>query len=373
MSEDRFSLKDHLFNSEKVAYLAALLARGVPGFDEESFAGAVMADLPSLELKQRIDLISDVLVDHLDSDFEVAAQQILDSLPPPLDPNLTDDDFGDFIIAPLGRFVELQGRDHFDSSVSLLRELTKRFSMEGPIRAFIDDRPSEMLDIYSVWATDENYHVRRLVSESTRPLLPWASRIRLEVDAPLPLLDTLHADPTRYVTRSVANHLNDVSKIEPTLVIDRLAAWRDEGQQQPAELEWMTRHALRTLVKQGNPDALTLLGFSPDPNVEGSVAITTPIVRAGESLEFEVGLIAHSQERLAVDYRIEFVKKDGSRRPKVYKLKQIELKEGTSTLLSKRHPLRANATTYTLHSGTHGLTVVANGKPVGSGSFELVV
>ena len=371
MSEDRFSLKDHLFNREKVTYLAALLVKGVPGLDEASFVEKVMASLPDLELKQRIDLIANVLTHYLDDDFEVAARQILRSLPPPLNPDLEDDDFGDFIMAPLGRFVETHGRDHFETSVDLLRDVTKRFSMEGPIRAFIEDRPTEMLDIYSTWVTDENYHVRRLVSESTRPLLPWAPRISLEVSAPLPLLDNLHTDSTRYVTRSVANHLNDISKIEPSLVIDRLTSWKALGQQEAQELAWMTKHALRTLLKKGDAQALHLLGYSPDPKVEGTIAIKTPVVSPGQFLEFEVELVAPSDEQLVVDYHIDFVKKDGSRRPKVYKLRRLEVSASEPARLAKRHPLRANATTYTLYPGEHRVTVVANGKALATGVFEL--
>ena len=373
MPEDRFSLKDHLFNREKVSYLGGLLSRGIPGFDRRSFESEVMAEMPDLELKERIDLISRVLADHLDRDFEVAAIQILNSLPPPLDPTLTDDDFGDFIIAPLGRYVETHGISHFDKSVSLFHELTKRFSMEGPIRAFIDARPKEMLEIYETWVRDDNYHVRRLVSESTRPLLPWAPRISLAVSDPLPLLDLLHADRTRYVTRSVANHLNDVSKIDSSLVIERLTRWRAQDQQSPKELSWMTRHALRTLVKSGHAEALQLLGFAPNPQVEASLVVHTPVVHPGETLEFDVELRAGADEPLLVDYQIHFVKNGGKTRPRVFKLKQLKMKSGETRRITKRHPLRANATTYTLYPGIHELTVVANGTAVATDSFLLEI
>jgi hypothetical protein len=45
----------------------------------------------------------------------------------------------------------------------------------------------------------------------------------------LPLLDALHADPTRFVTRSVANHLNDIAKIAPERVLAPLADWKARG------------------------------------------------------------------------------------------------------------------------------------------------
>jgi 3-methyladenine DNA glycosylase AlkC len=83
----------------------------------------------------------------------------------------------------------------------------------------------------------------------------------------LPLLDALHADPTRYVTRSVANHLNDIAKIAPERVLATLADWKARGVQDARELAWMRKHALRTLVKQGHPGAMAALGYDPDAPV----------------------------------------------------------------------------------------------------------
>jgi len=247
-----------------------------------------------------------------------------------------------------------------------------RFSMEGSVRPFINQRPEETLRLFEAWARDDNYHVRRLVSESTRPTLPWAPRIELDIRAPLPLLDTLYADSTRYVTRSVANHLNDIAKIEPGLVVETLQRWREQGVQRPAELEWMTRHALRTLIKRGDSKAMLLLGYSPEPQVEiGRLTLADPVVRGGESLEFSTTIRANADENLIVDYVIDFVKKNGSISPKVFKLKRLSVSAGGTARLSKRHPLRTDATTYSLYPGTHRLTVVVNGKPMATAEFEV--
>ena len=382
MAPERFSLKDHLFNEEKVSYLGALLEDAIEEFDREEFESSVMSRLPDLGLKQRIAMIAEVLADHLHPEFAVAAKQIAGALPPPLDPapgadgvwGTIDDDYGDFIFAPFGKYVEDHGTDHYEISMALLRELTMRMSMEGPVRRFIDERPSETLQLFEQWAHDANYHVRRLVSESTRPLLPWAPRISLQVSQPIPLLDLLHDDPTRYVTRSVANHLNDVSKIDPDLTIETLTRWRSEQDQSESELEWMTGHALRTLVKQGNPGAMRLLGYSTKPHVTvGPIAIETPVVPAGEALRFSIDVTATRAERLLIDYSIDFVRKNGSTRGKVFKLKKISLDPGESVVLSKNHPLRADATTYTLYSGTHGLTVMVNGRVIQEAVFDVTV
>ena len=70
-----------------------------------------------------------------------------------------------------------------------------------------------------------------------------------------PLLERLQADPTRYVTRSLANHLNDITKSEPDWVVQTLAGWRGP------DLDYIRRHALRCLGKRCHPGALKLLGY----------------------------------------------------------------------------------------------------------------
>nr|MCU0714343.1 DNA alkylation repair protein [Pirellula sp.] len=239
-----FSLKDHLFNDEKVQFLAGLFQKKVPGFSKRRFVAGVMKRLPELELKQRISHIAEVMAVELPTDYSTAAGLIVGCLPPPLDEKKTDGDFGDFIIAPFGEYVVRHGmaREHVALSLNVLKELTKRFSMEDAMRSFIREYPIEAVKVLKKWATDKNYHVRRLVSESTRPLLPWSGRISLSPDVTLPLLSVLHGDRTRYVTRSVANHLNDLSKDDPDLVVETIQQWRSAAQQDPKELDWIARH-----------------------------------------------------------------------------------------------------------------------------------
>ncbi len=371
-----FRLKDQLFNREKVQSLARQLHCADAQFDAAGFVRQVMRPFESMELKERIVHISTVLESYLDNDFVCASDHIVASLPQPLDPTKTDDDFGDFILAPYGEFVVRNGlaKRHVKRSLRTLKSITQRFSMEDAIRAFINQHPQKTLAELGKWSSDSNYHVRRLVSEGTRPVLPWSKRLTIPPTQPLPLLETLHADSTRYVTRSVANHLNDLSKSDPPLVIETLQRWKRLGLQDPQELEWMTRHALRTLVKQGNQNALRVLGFRSNPQVEVSdFSIDTPIVRPGASIEFSFTVLAQRNEALMIDYVVQFVKANGSLAPKVYKLKQLKLGKGTSARLGKRHPLRADATTYTLYPGTHHVTLQVNGKPHANGSFELVL
>ena len=374
-SSTGFSLKDHLFNRERVDFLAGLFRASDPRFDAAGFVSKTMSRLNQLELKARITHIALVLEEHLDADFRIAAKQIVDALPPPLDPNCTDNDFGDFIFAPLGQFVVRNGLDakYLGLSLKTLKAITMRFSMEDAIRAFINAHPERTLKELERWSTDANYHVRRLVSEGTRPLLPWSGRLSIDPTTPVRLLDTLHADPTRYVTRSVANHLNDLSKHDARLVLETLKRWQLADRQTQAELRWMTNHALRTLVKRGHAETLQFLGFAPSPKIQlTDFRLQPKRVQAGQAFEFSFTIKAQRSEELVVDYVIDFVKAGGKRSPKVHKLKRLRLERGESAIIRKKHMLRADATTFTLYPGTHNVTIQINGQPFGQQSFELL-
>ncbi len=372
--KDKFSLKDHLFNIDRVRYLASQFSGVDSQFDGSGFVRKVMKRLGELELKQRIVWIAETLEQFLPEDYPSAAKLILAALPPELDPTLSDDDFGDFIIAPLGEIIVRRGisDQHLALSLKMLKEITKRFSMEDALRAFINAHPEKTLRELAKWTRDRNYHVRRLVSEGTRPRLPWSGRLSIDFRLPLPFLNQLHADSTRYVTRSVANHLNDIAKLDPELVLETLKRWCHEGKQNRVELEWICRHSLRTLIKQGHSQTMEFLGLSTAPQISISdIELDRSSIRAGEELAFAVTITALRDESLVVDYVIDFVKANGRHAPKVFKWKKLALEVGQSTLICKRHHLRADATTYKLFSGTHRLTIQVNGVAAASTVFEI--
>ncbi|MFA3917674.1 hypothetical protein [Ruegeria hyattellae] len=365
-----YSLKDQLFNAEKIAYLAGLFGEASGAFDRRGFESRVMARLPELELKERIDWIADCLAEAVPGDLQTVAPVIVSALPDPLDPTLSDDDFGDFIFAPLGEWVARVGADDLDLSLDVLAELTQRFSMEWAIRPFLNAGPSRVLDRMEAWCDHDSYHVRRLVSEGTRPRLPWGQAVSLDLTDPLPLLDRLHADPTRYVTRSVANHLNDIAKKDADLVLGRVSGWRARGQQEAEELRWMTGHALRGLVKQGHPGAMKELGYDPDAKL--SAVLHLPgTARIGEALAFTVDLTASRPTPVLVDYVIHFQRPGGKVSPKVHKLKQTRIETGELSL-SKKHKLKGNATTFKLVPGSHLIEVQINGRTRASATFDLL-
>ncbi|MCF6231919.1 MAG: hypothetical protein L3J36_02265 [Rhodobacteraceae bacterium] len=368
-----FSLKDQLFNAEKVGYLAGLFGAASARFDAPAFESHVMSGLLERELKERIAWIATCLGQALPGALPEVAPVLRAALPPPLNPTRNDDDFGDFIFAPLGDLVVNKGlEDHADLSLDLLEDITQRFSMEWSVRAFLNRWPDQTMARMQVWTRHPSTHVRRLVSEGTRPRLPWGQSVGLTLDAALGLLDDLHGDKTRYVTRSVANHLNDITKKDPDLAMDRLDSWTRADRQHKDELDWMTRHALRGLIKAGNPRSLKMLGYDPDAAVEVQVTLDKGSVQIDGFLAFSCTVSAPQDVPVLVDYVIHFQRPSGKISPRVFKLKQAVARGGVPLTLCKRHRLKGDATTFRLVPGAHRLDIQVNGVVCASVGFELL-
>lgn len=374
--EERFSLKDHLFNPSKVTFLARSIANVYPAFEQEKFQKEVVQAFPQLELKERIAHIRQCLRRFLPADYQEATTVLLQALPAPLNEELTDNDFGDFIYAPLSDFVANYGcsREHLAFSLEAIKEITKRFSAEYAIRFFINAFPEETMATLLQWANDSNYHVRRLCSEGSRPKLPWAQKIHTSASDALPILHQLYADNTRFVTRSVANHLNDIAKLQPELVLETLKNWQASGRQSETEMSFITKHSLRTLVKMGHPEALRLLGFGNSANIHLSELKFDTRAKVGDALSFSFDLSSTETKTAAVDYILYFQNKQGlMTSKKVFKLQTLVLSPSAPQMLSKRHVFRPNMTTRQLYAGIHQIDVQVNGTVLASFQFELEV
>lgn len=372
---EKVLLKDLLFNRAKVEKIATEIAQVYPAFDQGGFVEAVTARFPDLELKARIAWIAACLQSHLPTDYRAAVAILLKALPAPNNPDLADDDFGDFIYAPYADYVAKYGCTAEDLHLSLnaLYEITQRFSAEDAIRYFINAFPAETLAELLRWTTDSHYHVRRLCSEGTRPKLPWAQKITISITAPIAILDKLFADRTRFVTRSVANHINDIAKLDPDLAVATLARWKAMQTQTPTEMDYIIRHALRTLIKNGNPQALALLGVSHLTSVSVSHFDVPQAVAMDTALVFSLQITAQEDADLIVDYILYFQNKAGKLSGrKVFKLKQLSLAKGETLTLTKRHLLRENMTTRKLFRGEHEIEIQINGKLYGKKSFHIV-
>lgn len=371
---EKVLLKDTLFSASKVHQIATEIKAVYDDFESEAFEAAVLSRFDALELKERIYHIRDMLRVYLPQDFMKAATILVQALPEALDGSKSDDDFGDFIYAPYGEFIALHGccDAYVDFSLAALREITKRFSMEYAIRDFINAFPDETLQMLQACVRSDHYHERRLASEGLRPKLPWGKKIVLDYRSAMVCLEVLFADTTRFVTRSVANHLNDLSKIDPVLVRQTLERWRTSGKQNPKEMAYLMQHALRTLVKQGDKEALALLGYKSHASFEvRDFALHDKHVGVGESLGFTVSIHAKEALALMVDYIVYFQTKSGTLTPKVHKLKKVTLKKDEVLTLHKKHLFKANMTTRTLYNGEHKVELQINGNACGVKCFML--
>jgi len=372
-ADTTFSLADELFNAGKVRKLAKALKRAHTPFNAKRYETEALARFPDLALKERIAHLVELLGEHLPDNFETAADILEKALPAPLDPTLEDDDFGEFIWVVPGEYVAHHGlgEEHLERSLGLLREATKRFSSEIAIRPFLKKYPQETLEFVHECAKDDNYHVRRLASEGIRPLLPWAPRVTLDLEDIVSVLDRLYADPTRYVVRSVANTLNDIAKLEPALVTRTLSRWSKARTNDPAEFEWLVRHALRTLIKQDDPAAFKLLGYTDKPRFRVSAVAASDAVRIGKDFTWRGVLTSQGKQRLRIMLNIHFLKANGKHSAKRFLIRDGEFAEGEKLTIEKRQAFRP-MTTRVLYPGTHYAELIVNGVTRGRCRFELL-
>jgi 3-methyladenine DNA glycosylase AlkC len=371
VEETRSPFKAHL-GPAAVARIAAAFTRAHPDFDAAGFTQAAVTGLDALELTPRVAHVGDALVRHLPADFaEVAVilAQVAEAWAPPP----AGDTGAGFAAWPLFHVVPAMGLHDFDRGMETLRKLTPIFSSEGAIRPFIDRYPEAAFERLHVWADDPDPHVRRLVSEGTRPRLPWFSRVPYLTRTPeagLGLISRLVDDPSLYVRRSVANHLNDISKDHPGLAISTARRWLGAP---TAERRWVVRHALRSLVKAGHPEVFGLLGHDTSVDFTSGAAHVEPAaVPFGGRVTFGASLTAGgAAARWVVDFAVTFAGARGQPRRKVFKGAICTLAAGETRAFSFVHDFRP-ITTRRYYPGPHAFELLVNGQVAAGGTFELL-
>jgi 3-methyladenine DNA glycosylase AlkC len=360
------------FGEAMVRTIAAEIRAVYPAFASARFVREGLAGLDDLELTARAGHVATALGRHLPAAFPQAARILTASLGPEL---TTSDSFGfaPFRYLPHVIYAARHGLDHFEAAMRLQHELTRRFSAEWGIRAFLEAQPERTLARLRRWAGDGSVHVRRLVSEGTRPRLPWAPQLKAFRADPTPvlaLLDLLKDDPELYVRRSVANNLNDIGKDHPQRLVETCRSWSRGASPERA---WIIGHALRSLVKRGHPGALAVLGFAAAPRVRVDRAQISPgRVRLGGKLSFSLDLVsttARSQDLLA-DFTVHFVKASGKTAPKVFKLRRLVLPARGRQSLQGRVSF-ADLTTRRHYPGVHRLDLLLNGVPYPIGRAQV--
>jgi len=363
--------------------IADMITAVWPGFDHQKFLDFVLPSYESLELMPRGWHMADGLHHALPDNYEKAIDILLASLPPAraaqADGSATADREGNtlapFLFMPHTFFVARYGLEHFEASMRAQYELTQRFTAEFSIRPFLLHHTEATLKRLQSWTTDPSEHVRRLVSEGTRPRLPWAPRLPAFQKDPAPvlqLLEQLKDDPSLYVRRSVANNLNDIGKDNAVAMLATAKRWLQDETASPGRA-WIVKHALRVAIKNADPQALALMGYGSRAAVEILDAKISPQkVREGGHVRLgcRIRSTAKHSQSLLIDFVVHYVKANGATRPKVFKLTQVDLGLGETLEVSKKLSL-APMTTRRHYSGIHKVELLINGQSFPLGSFTL--
>jgi len=367
MSDDNsaVALMKDMLGPHAVANIASAGAGVSDAFQPERFTNAALDGLDALSIMQRVRHIADALHGALPDDYATALE-IIRQIAPRLGHG--------FQVIAVTEYIARYGLEHFDLSLAALADVTRYGSAEFAIRPFLTKDFDRTLGEMLRWSMHENEHVRRLSSEGCRPRLPWAGRVPALKDNPtlaIAILEQLRSDPSLYVRKSVANHLNDIAKDCPDWLLDQLETWPADN----AHTVWILRHALRTLIKKGDARALALIGVQhgADVTVE-RFDIMPSQLKLGETISLAVTLRSKLQQkqRLVVDYRVHYVRAAGKTASKVFKLRTFELNGGERVELNLKQIIK-DMSVRRHHAGRHDVDLIINGQVMASGAFDLII
>lgn len=353
-----------IFNAERLDHIASEMSAVYPAFKAKAFLKHAQHGLADLSVMQRMARVSESLHAVLQLDYEDSLETLFE-----LAPRLNSG----FVSMCLPHYVASYGAHAFDTSMNALKYFTTFGSSEFAIRHFLRSDLERTLEHMHDWAHDENHHIRRLASEGSRPRLPWSFRLEpIQANPQLTagILERLKADESLYVRKSVANHLNDVTKVHPQWVLDTIEGWSLENK----HTGWIAKHALRSLIKQGDTRALTVIGAGAKAEVELlDVKVEPAVVRLGDAitLSFVVKSTVAHEQRLVIDYAIDYVKANGGVSRKVFKLKTVVLKGFGEAAVGRRQVIK-DFTTRKHFVGLHSVLVMVNGGQRASEAFDLI-
>jgi len=343
---------------------ASKVKAAYPAFEIEKFSELIYDDQwEQRELKQRFRHITLCLGQTLPQAYDEALA-ILSSIA---------DECRGFPYLFFPDFVEVYGMEQLELSIRHLELFTSGSSAEFAIRPFIVRYPQQMMAQMLAWTEHPNPHVRRLASEGSRPRLPWGmalSEIKRDPAPILPILTALRDDPSEYVRKSVANSLNDITKDHPQLVLQLAKAWNGIS----PGTNWIIKHACRSLLKQGLPQALELFGFEALSEIEVTgLSLHPQEISMGDDLEFSFTILNQAAEpqKIRLEYGIDFVKANGKRNCKIFKISEKLMGRGQLEV-TKIHRWR-EITTRVHYAGEHRLSIRINGIELAEGSFNLTL
>jgi len=354
------------YNRESLSKVALDIQSVYSPFQAEAFLKSTIDETwNGLELKDRIHRVSVMLGKYLPEDYS-AAIGIIDKVA------MNYGDWLDGFVGFFPIFVEVYGQDetNWDISMNALANYTQYASSEFAVRAFIINNEERMMAQMYAWSKHENEHIRRLASEGCRPQLPWGQALASFKKDPLPILpilEQLKTDPSEWVRRSVANNLNDISKTHPDLVTKLAKDWYGKDK----HTDWVVKHGCRTLLKKGNRGVLALFGYDTAASVDiDNFALGAASISIGEDITFSFSISAKAATKVRLEYGVDYVKANGKRNRKIFKISEISLKESGKKAYAKKHSF-ADVSVRKHYPGTHSITLIVNGVERETLDFEL--
>jgi len=372
----RKSFKDW-FDRDLVRETRVRIAAVEPRFDGPRFESLAADGLENLEMMARVGQIADALHRTLPTPTAPALGALVRALPPRTADRRdasgnasgeasTEAPAHGNLLWPWGEFIARYGLDDVDASFQAMLELTQRFSAEFAIRPFLARDPEGMLRRLAPLVSHPDPHVRRWVSEGTRTRLPWGKRVP-SLEAPamaairLELLAALRHDPSRYVRRSVANHLQDLLRDDRGLALPVLAAWVREGAE---STDWIVRHAARGLLRAGDAEVLALFGFEGvGLKVEvAEFSASRDRVAVGDEITLALRLRNNGADevRLRLDYLMEHPGARERQRRKVFRIGDASVRPGEELYRTVSHAF-VHRTIRDVRPGLHRFTLQLNG------------
>lgn len=352
-----------MFNRRFYTGFAEAFGKADRNFNVEGFMKDVTQGLDGLSLNQRLHNTSVVLQKHLPADFQKALA-VLYKVAGKVQTGYTA------LVFP--GFVAMYGKEHFDASMEALKFFTPFGSSEFAVREFLKTDFDRALQVMKRWAADSNHHVRRLASEGSRPRLPWSFKLDAVIQNPAltrDILEQLKTDTEPYVRKSVANHLNDISKDHPAYMINLVKSWDTSN----THTAWIIKHASRSLIKQGHQDSLAVFNFEKNVKVRlEKLQLSPKRINLGEALQFSFEAVSEKKtpQKLVIDYALHYRKAGGGLSRKVFKLKEAELAPGATLQVTKKQVLK-DFTTRKHYAGRHLLEIMVNGRTMGEKAFDL--
>lgn len=354
-------LLKNMYNRESLYEVAVAIQSVYNSFKVDEFIKSTMDETwNNLELKARCRKISMSLGMYLPEDYKEALSI--------LEKSVTGFYFAFFF----PDFVEVYGQDdiNWDLSISALERNTEYWSSEFAVRAFIIKDEERMMAQMRKWSKHKSEHVRRLASEGCRPQLPWGQAISKFKKDPTPvllILEQLKTDTSTYVQKSVANNLNDISKTHPDLVISIAKDWYGKNK----STNWIVKHGCRTLLKKGNRDVLALFGYDDTTSINlQDFTLETTSISIGEDLTFSFNILAKKTTKTRLEYGIDYMKSNGKRNRKIFKISEVSLKENEKKSYMKKHSF-ADVSVRKHYPGIHSIAIIINGIEKDKLDFEL--